>query len=1573
MQHARIYNSISNLEVRPSIDSSDKSVRSMRTNQSNAAGSRRASTMGTQIGTTLTIGRKSHSTSSGIRNSLYEDSLVIGNRNFSDGKIDYDQGINSRVNNKKESIRRISHPDSNIEASKEPQEQIQLTVWFHEARTSTEDIIIDASVIPGLKEGDICELEPLRASSTDNKPKKLIFIIKNQSLLSKDSKSNIVSGNSGTTTTTGTTTASSNGPTAKSKTNFQISLISNPLQNLMDLPPRSLVQVKTLKDIKSIEVDTIEIMIKDVNLSRDLMWYFSSLLVGTCVYSEKRLSFLSNRTGVVRGIYKNGKELFSGLVSSETKVVFRSKSAKLVFLVQLSREMWHFEETGEIMFHKLVNTLFPKIFKKWRDKNTHHSITIVLFTSVDLTNIPWTSLGQGDRPNNRRDYFRVVVDQVSIFHWDRIMANLRLEFANFKRDIMLNCQLENDGKFTLGGQSLPSVKGNVLEAINVGINTVNDRFRNTDLKHTLNHFILVTPGTGLFDVDYQLMYETSKKMSSIDCALDIVCLSQPPLHIVPLFRFKDPNNNGEVSHCVPHWCDISFYKDSTANSTQWIPHCKIYELQMMGVMENEANDVEIERFRASKNVKSVAEAMDAYDDDVFKPVSKSKTDPKLNFKTSDYSLDSSKKEDNISKDPYSSLSLIWNSKTSLLPNSSTAKIDVSTTNSSVLGTVTNNTNETSALSTLYTLNKTSDDRTLKRELSMNSSSLRSVTPKSSTLIPTIRSSKDIGGSFRVKDVKLISRPIKEIEPHKSDDTFHRMSKQRDLSEHENRKKHTPASANAEQEIEHSSNLLWTTISNPSKEMRSDMLSFLRLSRWNDVFPPNIKRRLVKWRSFESPAALPITTSLFPSGKQLETQYSFQIYSVFLNSENDLEIESTDDLMREMIQLRLLLGFQICYGDQVRTYESERKPGWNSESLLKYFPKGSCYGSRIYMSLDKEIHRIFCDFNGNLYVQLYRKIDEDKNINMLGMHDYKQKSYMPLIRTRYVEEYTPAKVDFINSKPLKYNWNQFDQMIAGYDDAMPPEKRLFHKMKFVILPSSIPKNAYFISNENLTDEEIRVEGLRKLIAIIERGKYVKPGENQLKKKEEILPEISFYTGNLYEFLSDQAETYDVTGNQPSNSLMLLDNAWLSKNIKLNQLAQELQGPNGLTLVDRTWHFKRHLHCFLGNELVSWFIECFEDIDNRNDATNYGQALMDKGMLKHVESRHGFLDGYYFYTFEDEYIDKNYKITKRNKWFNRKKNIGEKQDSTTNSPSYTKNNSDSESAKSPAMSGQDNLDLRRITSNYISQNMNDSESSSIAGSSTQTKTKQRKKFILSRSVKYNADPLKKSFRPEIVTVHYDRVHNPEHCYHIRLQWLNATTRFIDDAITNWSRLCERHGLRLVETPWLELCTIPKTSPFHSFVDLKLVINPWNDTEFLDPRILKDNRFYYHLYLLKKSDFLLDNRSTVFFLKDHIEISYSWGKPTFKYAQYIHKTGAYIVELRDNGDLFLAPNNIHITRLNTSLISIPEQDNIKTYQLDSQKVMLKFRSACTNEITLRGIFQEAKENWKEDCVEDVLPTKG
>lgn len=1314
-------------------------------------------------------------------------------------------------------------------------EALQLTVWFHELRTSEEDIMLDPTAFPGAQIGDVYELEPFL------KLEKLYFSINPQNW-----KENI----------------------EQTKSKIQISLLANPLQAALDIPPRSLVQVKKVLNINDAEADSIEVYFKDINLARDSMWHLSSQLVNTCAYSNKRFSFLNSRSGIIKHIYKNGKKVFSGYISQDTKIVFRSESAKLVFLIQLSREMWHFEENGEIMFHKLVNSIFPKLFKRYRDNNTHHSVTIVLFTSVDLTDIDWLSFAPGERPNTRRDYFRVVVDQVHCFHWDKIMANLRIEFANFKRDIMLK---KENNYYAMEGETLPSVKGNILEALNLGISLVSDRFRDTDLKHTLNHFILITPGTGIFEVDYNLMLETSKKMTSIDSALDIFSLSQPPLHIVPLFCYKV---NGKLSHCIPTWCDISFYQKIKSISNQWIPRCKIYELQMMGVMASEVNEYEIERFEVLGNSKSALEAMDKHDNILFQLVETTKQHKEYNQANKDVQ----KFRSSSPKDTNATLSLIWNNRVSL-PHTSTAKTDISTTISSASGTVANT--DTTALSSLYFLNKSADDKTISKSKSIQS-------------LPLTR-------PFHTPEKKIVPRKLAK----------------ENLEENEPRK---PISkkVNPEKEPEDKLNLLWSTIDNPSRQYKIDNSMYLEYSRWKDVFPLTVKRKAFKWRSLLSPSALPITTEIFPTTSQLETNYTFQIYTVFLNSENQLEIESSTDLMREMIQLRLLLGFQICFGEQVKKVESERVSSGNVEKLLKYFPKdNTCLGARIFMTHNDEIHRIFCDYNGNINVQLYRKIiKQEKNTILLG----RVNQYSPLIRTRYADEYTDSSIDYQNSKPKEYNWNQFDQLIAGFDDAMPNKSKDFHKMKFVVLPADIPKNAYFVNNESLSDEEIRVEGLRKLISMIEREKYTREKKN--KKKEEILPEISFYTGNLYDFLNEQAADYDLTGNQ--SGLMLRNNIILNRSIKLLLLAQELQNPNtGLKLVDRTWHFKTHLQCFLGNELVSWLIECFEDIYDREEATVYGQGLMDKGLFRHVEARHGFLDGYYFYEFEDEYADKSYKGEKSS-WFSMKK-------STENS---SKNNSDTESVSSP------------VTYNPEA----DNESS-----------RSMKTFNLSRAVKYNVDPLKKSFRPEIVTVHYDCVHNPEHCYHIRLQWLNTTTKFIDDTISNWSRLLERHGLKLIETPWQELCTIPKLNPFHSFVDLSLSLNPWTDPEFLGSKIFTQNRYFYHLYLLKKSDFLLDNRTTVFFKKSNIDITYSWGLPTFQYAQFIHKTGFYIVELRDNGGFFMSPNNIHIARI-----------NLLTRDSDPQKVMLNFRSACKNESLLRDIFREAQNNWREEFLEDFHPNK-
>lgn len=1412
------------------------------------------------------------------------------------------------------------------EDNSEADTPIQMPLWFHELRSYAEDIIIDAGAIPGLKAGNLYELEPVEKENKKD-TEKFVFIVQKNNILRSDASGSPVAMNT---------------TNPKAKTNFQISLLST-FQKLLDIPPRSTVQLKRISNVDDVILDTVEVYLKDVNFSRDSQWSLSSSMVGSCCYVNQRVSFSGNRIGHIKTLYREGRSVFSGYIGVSTNIIFRSESAKLVFLVQLSREMWHFEENGEIMFHKLINALFPKIFKKWRSTNSHHSITIVLFTSVDLTYTPWASLGGGERPSSCQDYYRVVVDQVSVFRWDKIMAALRLEFANFKRDILLH--LENNF-YKIRGEPCPAVKSNLLEAINLSLSLVSDRFRNTDLRHSVNHLIVITPGTGLFDIDLDQLTDISKKMSSLDIALDIVSLSQEPLHTVPLFRYRDAE--GKVCHCVPKWCDVSYYTEGVGNSSNWKPRCKIYELQMMGVMENEVNEIQIERLNFKDNA-TIIESMDKYDDGLFKTINKREFNS--------FSKKASKgKSAKVIPDTDTTSSLLLMGKAHVPSNLSvvSSKSNVSATSSSVHGTVTNVSSASSALSTLYTLNKSADENKVAKLLGREREPLR---------MPSISTLKSPETPIKSQSLAQ-TPPMNKAKPAlKKNTASHRKllraNKRKERSDEKIKEKRESAAEFVDEEND-LNNQYWTDIENPSQQSR---LTRNGLSgRWANVLPPKIRRRMFKWRSLKSPAALPISTSLFPTISQLQTEYTFQNYIITLNFENKLELRTTRELMREMIGLRLAMGFQICYGENVNRIELEKKPVGSPESVIKYLPPADCTGMRVYLSINDEIHSIFCDYDGTLNVQMYRKIDKKDKVKIsLGSRKANGKD-VPLIRTRYADEYTPSKIDLKSIKPSTYNWNQFDQLLAGYDDAIIGDKA-FHKMKFVVMPAEIPPNIHQANNESLSDEEIRVEGLRKLIALIERGKYVKQDVvKRRSKKEEILPEISFYTGNLYDFLGEQAEHFNASGTKPDNSLMI-DGLRFNTNIRLQALAQELQAEGGVKLVDRAWHFKLHLHCFLGNELVSWLIEAFEDINNREEATEYGQGLMDKGLFRHVENRHGFLDGHYFYEFNDEYVDNSYKSKSNTSgWFRKKGNDGQESPTiaaSNNTTLLAANNSDNDSSISAG--GDSTTELRKV----ISLNFN---ADSDVSSTDSQKVKKAKKFMISKNVKYNCDPLRKSFRPELLDVHYDTVHNPEHCYHIRIQWLNTSAKFIDETIISWSRLCERYGLKLVETPWRELCIIPNLNPFHSFVDLTLAVNPLTDPEFVNTDVIKTNKFYYHLHLLKKADFLLDNRGTRFFKKGNIEICYSWGMPIFKYAQFIHKTGSYIVELRDNGDFFMAPNNIHILRVNTLVSSMPELSS-KYNTADSQKVMLDFRESCKSKKYLREVFREAAENFNREYNEDFL----
>ncbi|ODV59320.1 GTPase-activating protein IML1 ASCRUDRAFT_49092, partial [Ascoidea rubescens DSM 1968] len=1369
------------------------------------------------------------------------------------------------------------------------------------------------------------------------------------------------------------------------------------LPYILSIDRNSQILIKLLEpNSKKYNIDLLEINIRNMYLTRGDMWHLSSLLVNNCVYKNQPLnnsSLFSSTTNdiIINSIYVNNKKFFSGYVDRNTKIIFRSKSARLTFLIQLSNEMFNFEEDGEIMFHKVINSIFPKILKHWSRLKINHLITIVLFTSVsdsiDYLDSNWNKLTPGQRlsKNLTRDYYRVVVDQINVIHWDKIMYYLRYEFANFAKDILYQHN-KNDDKYYIRGKFLPTIKGNLLEAINLSTSLVADYFKDPDFRHTTNHFILITPGSGLFDVDYELFKTTSERMLSLENSFDIICLSQPPLYPTPLFRYSLKN---DLIHRIPSWVDTSFWEDQVNSNDNvynnnlyiWKPRCKIYEIQMMGVMQDDLKNLFIKFSQKQKtnssNVKSVGSYMENYDNNVFSNDQSSSEDDsstkgKLSLLHSKYyqphtsltnsgSLSSALKH-NISKGLPTAEETKFYAKSEIKTQNSRAYpslkrislLGLSSSKSTISSTPSNSSFAHSASASVLDINGELDNKSLTRNeilsiktsFSNNDHPSRSKEHKVSEL-NIIRShnrkyNRNINNEEPLTGKKSIKKDLNTVGNFKPKNYVRVTENSNNNFSSFNRK--IDFKNGSSNEDYH----LGTFIENPSKSIAkpNSTAGIFENGKWSNVFPKSgsqtINKDSIKWKSLSTPAALPLTTSIFPTKDALEFNYTNGSYEVISSK------ISYSDLMREIIYTRLSLGFQICEGKAVSDFEN------SNNLLIKYIPDKRSYktdiipkSSVIYLSLNDEVHRINAEDFGCV-VMIFRKRRSHNE------SPYSISVYRPYIRTRYAQQYTPSTINSLKSEPIVHDWNRIDHYLAGNRDEIK-----LYRAKYVILPmqysfdehktSGTMRSRYQLNDFNL--EEKTIEGIRNFVAQLTRETYKTVEENRklkekdkfnrFKLKQELIREPYFYTESLADFISEKS-IFDKL--QETKDPIVKIQKKFTKQISLVQLAQELQSVNGVNLINRTWHFKVHANCFIASELVNWMIENIEDISTREEAVALGKQYMAKKLFAHVEKRNEFLDGNYFYQLRPEFEIKNL----------RKK--------STSSAATLLSSSTNPNNTSPVFT----MPPPTPRTNYWAEP--DTPNSNIEHKAEYAE--------LSKSVVIDMDPEgTKSYRQELLTVHYDRVHNPDHCFHLRIEWLNATSKLIDNKISSWARRCEMNNLRLVEIPWNELYEITNKNPFHSFVDVKLALNPWEDEEFNESScgtIFSRNKFYYHGYLLNKSGFLLDNQPASITSKDQkrFNIKYSWGVPSYVYSQYVHFSGAYIAEIMDEGNLFLAPNNTHIARVNLDrkritifnlysdratgphLPSSQESDDF-----DSQQIMLDFRDVCHDEEKLREIFREAK----------------
>ncbi len=1488
----------------------------------------------------------------------------------------------------------------------------------------------------------------------------------------------------------------------------QISVSTN-IANTIGFKDRSPVLLSAVDEPVQ-RASHVEITFRDEYLTRADMWgLVVAALANKAIYKDQRISFMTIKA-VVKDIFVQGQKVKSAFFDASTKPIFRSESARYVLFIQMSKEMWDFDAdgTGEIMFGKVINGFLPELFKRWEQLGVKHLVSIVLFTrleyergltagfvhnEMDMSDPSMSSIDD----TSYKDIYRVVVGDVVSANWASILSQLKAEFKVFLKDVSI--RQPKTGQFLSLGTGLaaastdlpahiiagcPSaaIRGNILEAINLASSQFSCDHIDRDLVRTGVSIGVVTPGTGLFEVNYKMLVKTTENLIEKGIGVDLVCLSRMPLHSVPLFKYwqQDPQSreardgvdenhefvrpgpslrsyngsrssdrssrmtayeidlqlppvglNSKAGHWkygIPHWMDVSFWSSSSdEDRTQaailgkrvkkigsvrsqreaFVPRVRMYEIQMMGIMENAMSDISIpyltryrkypfndhesprglrrldtgdrpadtpgleleddnHKFFNSPSVLSVnrmnghglqnSHWMDEYDEMVFRhPRERILTESGneawkrristhilRNRRQGDYSpqkfgsspgaqssltdsnvgLEGKTLLDPIMKGRFSNPilsqkrgimpSIISSTTTSLKkPAKLSRQINLGPRGFSAGALKSNPSTEISAEHANSLLSRgprSPSSCRIKHNVTMKTGSVRS--QRVSNLTST-GSSLDRGGNEYAGPYSMTPRPIairKLTARRIAQDSTACLSEENSLGP-EMTITHEGATSSrlgaTTDALDVSNNTFpgtsmapWLTILNPSNpnKMHTNLAS--RLGRWRHVFPRPLRTSKIKWKSLCSPAAVPLTTEEFPSADQLAEEYEESKHVVTPQEEANIVENSRcqDWLLREMIAFRFTHGFQVVVGSKL-----EQSFGGSPVQTVNIFENIFSLekDNTIFMSRGSIIHQLsYVDDGSGIDVRsLTRRNPSSPSSNTFSDN---AALYKPAIRTILADEYTSQEIDIFPVRK-EADWETIDSFIAGREKPQADQFASLHswRARFVLIPVDPPSSGrrplHAINEDNA--EEVRTEGLRKLTQLWQRFRYMPPTERRFqsttRKRKDTNPlDVMYRTLNPSAIV---AAELDSMGESDSSGrpIQLLPESDLYQRSKLNltSLAQVIQSERGVRMMDRRWHWRLHYNCFIGFELTTWILQNFRDVETREEAVDVGNELMTQGLFQHVEQRHNFRDGNFFYQVASEYRAPRPESSRN--WFGSRK-----PDRSVPSTPMSDGNSD-DSPKLPRSRASSTGDYNSDT-----------------GASMPAENKKRLGVTLSNSLLYDVDHRKRSHRPEVINLHYDRVHNPDNCYHIRIEWMNVTAKLIEDAIVSWATTVDRYGLRLVELPIGEASATTKMHPFRAPYLVKLAQYPprkqpqnyFDATSFIGPG--RNEKDFYQKAILKRFNFVLDFEAAKDFPPD-VDVKYSWGKHEYRYTQYIHRSGVLIAQITDGGDFLLLANRLYNNR--------------------------------------------------------------
>lgn len=1298
---------------------------------------------------------------------------------------------------------------------------------------------------------------------------------------------------------------------------------------------RQKATIELIEDYDAVTATHVELFFREQHLSRADMWRIMQRLDGSVVYNGQKVNYLGSVAAEIEAIHISGRDVDSAFVTqAKSKPIFTSGSARYTLLIQISKEMLEYWMDGDLMYERLLTGYLPELFQGWDQLKVRHQVSVVLFgrsEAVAARQTPSSHEPAAARVNitEALDFFHVIASDVTSSQWPELVRKLKRAFngAHLPRQVCL------------------AAKGNMLEALHMAAMSYTNDNIDPQLSSTGTSIIAITAGAGLFETSHRLLKDTTHLLVGNSIGVDIVALSPKPLHPVPLFSY---HRDGECEYALPHWVDISLWKSARH---EFVPSWMLHE------SDDHVDAVTIAAMHEDQGAKvsSTAAAMESHDDTLFgysshgtgvtnaseaetqRISADSKVPPQafarhLNGTQGNTHAESHLSTEAVKRHPVTDGSL-EESKGDTLPRrplmSTSRKISLGPRGLAP---------GRGAASTTVSVEHAQQGRDL------SSSPMFSPNESSSGLAKQIRASlarkpshqslnsqprSELTETTRPIDIQAVQGSEVDIDDPTSliEQRVLATVSEGDLVEDGGlsetpRAKRDPfyAAMKAAQEEGHWTTSPWVTLLNPCNPKRGNMRVAAQYRKWQHVFPKAVSSATFKWRSMCSPAALPLTTEYRPSLRELEKYPMKRVRRLLVSMTNTAAGGGSQHVLEQLVLLRLTHGFQIA-------------------ELQDATSKHSGKTGRLLMSLGNLHHEFQCLSDAEIQVVEYNQDSATYSEND-ERHD-KVGKYAVRIRSAAASRAVATEVSLTSTRQPP-DWSKLDDQLIANDRAAVDQSG--SRMRFVLIPVEPPR----AGQAALSDEERRIDGIQKLTQLWQRNRYV-TAEDQRHHASLVRPKttaaaverdpnplaIEYQTRDPSAVVNayGPALTGQLDSGETVVPLFAESESYHSSTFDVAKLVKQMQEPppHGVEVRDRRWFARLHFKCFRGDEMVNWLMRVFKDLHTREDAMAIGNELMRRGIFSHVRHKHDFRDGNYFYQITSAHRTTDYPDTAS--MFAGKGSLR----SVPSTPI-------AESRSSPMM--------RPIFA--------DSDS---AGKLTPTITPADKKVILlSQMMMCNVDPTKKSDQLEIVNLHYDRIHNPENCYHVQLEWVNTTAKLIRDAVTRWTTLTETHGLRLVQVPLAEACKLRTQHPFDQPVYIKLAVTPPEKimaTPVLDPHTFApppvEDSLAYQKALLRRMDFILDYEAAASFTTK-LDVSYSYGRPEYDLTQFVHKSGLLLAQIcgDEKSDFLLVPNRLASSQQRSSASG---KQHTETSQ-SVEDIVKAFTTLCRDEKALKAFYEEANK---------------